>query len=418
MADLVVELYGQLVGHLRGEDWRTFDFTVDPAAFERFGIGSAVLSEAVPFARVLARGRAARRRNFFSELMPEGDALDALARRARVATQDTIGMLRAYGRDVAGAVQLWDPDAPGEPRTPRAEAVTETEIETLLLDRASSPLGNRLVEGKTSLAGVQPKIVLARRGDTWNQVLDGYPSTHILKPALERQPTIIFDEDYGARIGRAAGILAYDTELVTFNSVTALVIQRYDRGDWPTGRLHQEDMNQALGVSRDGKYQEHGSGSMNLARIAAVFRNRGDIDSIRRLLRIVIVAVAVGNLDLHGKNVSMLHYPDGTAKIAPAYDIVPLAHHSNVDGRMAMSIGGVYPHKQLTADLIAHEGESWGLRDARSLVEDTLAELADAAEAEQPDARAHPDLGDDVRTFILNLRKGQAAGSPVSVAHP
>jgi serine/threonine-protein kinase HipA len=70
MSDLVVELKGQLVGHLRGDDWRTFDFEVDPAAFDRFDIGSAVLSEAVPFTRTLTRGRAARRRNFFGIRTP------------------------------------------------------------------------------------------------------------------------------------------------------------------------------------------------------------------------------------------------------------------------------------------------------------------------------------------------------------
>ena len=32
---------------------------------------------------------------------------------------DAVGFLRHYGRDVAGALQVWDPEVPGEPRTPR-----------------------------------------------------------------------------------------------------------------------------------------------------------------------------------------------------------------------------------------------------------------------------------------------------------
>jgi serine/threonine-protein kinase HipA len=418
VADLLVELYGHPVGHLRGSDWRTFDFQVDAAAFERFELGSAVLSETVPFVRNAARGRANRRRNYFSELLPEGDILDDLARRARVAPQDTIGMLRAHGRDMAGAVQVWDPEAPGEPRTPRAERVTTSDIASLLLDRASAPLGNRPDTGKSSLAGVQPKIVLARDSESWSQVLDGYPSTHILKPEVERHPTLIYDEEYGARLGRAIGVVDYHTQVATFDSVSALVIQRYDRGHWPTGRLHQEDMTQALGVSREGKYQEHRDGSMNLARIAGLFRHRGDMQSLRGLLRTVVLAVAVGNLDLHGKNISMLHYPDGTAQLAPGYDIVPLAHHNNVDGRMAMAIGGVYPHKLITAEMIMREGESWGLRDAQGIVDETLARLAEAAEAEQPDPRAFGGLSHDIQTFIVNLRAGREAGVPVSGGSP
>ena len=59
-----------------------------------------------------------RRRNFFAELLPEGTALDNLATETRVSTDDVIPLLAQFGRDVAGAVQIYDPDAPGEPRRP------------------------------------------------------------------------------------------------------------------------------------------------------------------------------------------------------------------------------------------------------------------------------------------------------------
>lgn len=48
MANLRVELYGHLVGHLVGKDWRTFDFATDRRVFEKFELGSTVLSESVP----------------------------------------------------------------------------------------------------------------------------------------------------------------------------------------------------------------------------------------------------------------------------------------------------------------------------------------------------------------------------------
>lgn len=415
MPDLIVELYGHRVGVLAGDDWRTFDFVTDPSAFEHFDVGAAVLSETVPFTSRPQRARAARRRNFFGELLPEGDALETLARRARVSPYDTLGMLRAYGRDLAGAIQIWDESLPDEPRTPRTELLPTSQIEGLLGDQAAAPLGNRPDQGKTSLAGVQSKIVLARVDDGWHQVFDGFPSTHILKPTLERHPTAIFDEEFGARLGRGIGVLRYAADLTSFGGMTALVIERYNRGDWPTGRLHQEDMNQALGVSRGGKYQEHSTGGMNLGRIAGILGNR-DPDSVRTLLRLVVLAVAVGDLDMHGKNIGMLHYPDGTARIAPAYDIVPLAHREGIDGRMAMAINGTYPHRSISAaDLIA-EGASWGLRDAAAVVREVLAELAVVVAAEEPHAHAHPGLGDDVREFIARLLAGSPAGAPVSRA--
>ncbi|GAA4843042.1 hypothetical protein GCM10023221_21450 [Luteimicrobium xylanilyticum] len=105
MADLVVELYGTRVGMLVGP-WRTFDFLPEPAAVERFGLDSPILSVSIPLVAAPVRARKERRRNFFRELLPEGRMLSRLAQEAAVPEQDVIGLLRAYGRDVAGAVQI------------------------------------------------------------------------------------------------------------------------------------------------------------------------------------------------------------------------------------------------------------------------------------------------------------------------
>lgn len=88
--------------------------------------------------------------------------LTQLARQAHVTEQDVIGMLRAYGRDVAGAVQIWDPDVPGEPTQPKLEPLATSDVARMLTQVEYEPLGNKPLEGKTLLAGVQNKIVLAR----------------------------------------------------------------------------------------------------------------------------------------------------------------------------------------------------------------------------------------------------------------
>ena len=54
MGDLVVELYGSVIGKLVG-DWRTFDFVTDPGAAQTFGIDSPILSVAIPLAPALGR---------------------------------------------------------------------------------------------------------------------------------------------------------------------------------------------------------------------------------------------------------------------------------------------------------------------------------------------------------------------------
>jgi len=86
--------------------------------------------------------------------------------------------------------------------------------------------------------------------------------------------------------------------------VPAVVIERYDRApDAPEGRIHQEDFNQVLGAAGVQKYQKHG-GRVSLERVALVFSSSGDRDSLEHLFRLVVVSVAVGNLDLHAKNIS------------------------------------------------------------------------------------------------------------------
>ncbi|MBL7521483.1 HipA N-terminal domain-containing protein, partial [Frankia sp. CNm7] len=205
MADLVVELYGTQVGVLAGP-WRTFDFVTDAAAVERFGLNSTILSVAIPLTAVQIRARKDRRRNFFRELLPEARMLSRLAQQAGVSELDVIGLLRWYGRDVAGALQIWDPNVPGEPKQPALEPLSAEGVADMLTHVQRDPLGNKPATGKTSLAGVQDKIVLARTSEGWNRVIDGWPSSHILKPQSRDYPTTIYDEEFGARRARAPGL--------------------------------------------------------------------------------------------------------------------------------------------------------------------------------------------------------------------
>lgn len=191
----------------------------------------------------------------------------------------------------------------------------------MVAEVSEEPLGNKPIGGKTSLAGVQDKIVLARSSDGgWSRVLDGAPSTHILKPLNARHPTIIHDEEYGARLARAAGLTTYATWVEEFEGIAAVVIERYDRDPQaPQGRVHQEDGNQVLGACGVQKYQRHGD-VVTLARLAQAFQRAGGAGMVEALFRQLVVAVAVGNLDMHAKNISVLHPLDGTCRLAPAYD--------------------------------------------------------------------------------------------------
>ncbi len=413
---LAVELYGTVVGFLDGET-RTFDFVMSDEAVAELGSGSTALSVTVPFTSRPVRHQAGRRRNWFAELLPEGDQLDHMVAQAGLRRGDVLGFLARYGRDVAGALQVWDVDDPSEPRTPQVRPIDAHEVRELLEDRIGAPLGNEPVLGKSSLGGVQPKIVLAWTDDGWGQVLGGFPSTHILKPQLDARSTVIFDEEYGARLVRAVGLAEFDARVETFAGLPALVVERFDRdgpdSEHPGGgsdRIHQEDFNQALGASGDQKYQEIG-GVVSLARVAQVVDRHTGAASLNRLARMTVLTVGLGNLDMHTKNLGLLHPRSGDVVLAPAYDVVPTSRHPGSDGRLALAVNGVYRHSDVTqADLVA-EVRSWGVRRPDGLVETTLDELREAARREAPLPGADPRIRADILRFTTSLLDGRGAGA-------
>lgn len=86
VARLHVELHGELIGHLVTGRGRDFDFEATPQALREHGLGSKVLSLAVPLAARGGRAQRAQRANFFAELLPEGDARERLAGEAASVT--------------------------------------------------------------------------------------------------------------------------------------------------------------------------------------------------------------------------------------------------------------------------------------------------------------------------------------------
>ncbi|WP_449373610.1 type II toxin-antitoxin system HipA family toxin [Arthrobacter psychrolactophilus] len=324
--------------------------------------------------------------------------------------RDTLAFLARFGRDIAGALQIWDADDPTEPQIPDARPVSEEDVHVLLTERAANPLANSGVQSKTSLAGVQPKIVLAQLNGGWHQVFGGFPSTHIVKPVVSSRPTEIFDEEYGARFTRALGVANFETHLANFGGTDALVIQRFDRDlAVPGGRVHQEDFNQALGAAKNQKYQIYG-GVVSLKRIADVLRTHGETNDMRRLAVITILGVAISNLDMHAKNLGLLHYPEGRITLAPAYDFVPHGLREGLDGQLALAVNKKYLHSAITRDDLVSELTSWGLRGGLDIVNDTLEQVKTIADTEQAAAQAVTGLAENTNATTQNLLDGRAAG--------
>ncbi len=403
---LAVELYDTILGTLTGGA-ATFDFTPTDAGFDRFGANSSVLSVVIPLAPAQRRDQGSRRRNWFSELLPEGDQYDYMLAQGGLRRDDTPAFLARYGRDVAGALEVWDLDNPSEPQSPALKNTTPAQVRGLLEDPIGSPLANDPRSGKSSLGGVQPKIVLVKTPNGWAQALGGYPTTHILKPQLTgARETVIYDEEYGSRLARRLGLAGFATSIEDFDGLPAIVIERYDRHDGQ--RLHQEDFSQALGASRNQKYQEVGGG-VSFQRLAETLKTHAPEQDLRHLARMVVLAVGIGNLDLHTKNLGLLHPADGDVTLAPAYDVVPQTHLPN-DGRMALAVNGKYRHLEISRDDLSAEFTAWGLRRAATTVTETLDEVQTILREEAPLEGAVPLLHVQLQAFVDNLISGSPVG--------
>ncbi|HZJ02287.1 MAG TPA: HipA domain-containing protein, partial [Thermoleophilia bacterium] len=185
---------------------------------------------------------------FCMGLLPEGKALDALAREAGVATRDAFGLLRRFGRDVAGALVI--SEDPPEVRKPDVEPYSEESLARAVEEVEAFPLGVH-DDSELSLAGLQDKLLLVRTdGGGWGRPLHGRPSTHLLKIDDPLRSGLVVAEAHCLRLAKAVGLTDIEIELDEFAGRSCLIVSRFDRviGSDGLRRVHQEDLCQALGV--------------------------------------------------------------------------------------------------------------------------------------------------------------------------
>ena len=182
------------------------------------------------------------------------------------------------------------------------------------------------------------------------------------------------------------------------------MVERFDRAHGL--RVHQEDFNQALGATGNRKYQEIG-GVVSLRRVADTLLQVRDHQRHRQARSNDDTRRGGGNLDMHTKNLGLLHPASGDVTLAPAYDVVPMAHHRIQTGRWRWQSTRSTDSEVTQDDLIA-EMQTRGRRPEQ-LVQTTLEQLFETAEVSTRSG-AHPPLRDDVLRFTRNLIEGRAVG--------
>jgi serine/threonine-protein kinase HipA len=141
--------------------------------------------------------------------------------------------------------------------------------------------------------------------------------------------------------------LAVRTQVRRFGDVSAVVVERFDRrlASQATGRVHQEDLCQAMSVPPSGKYQsEGGPGPRQIADLLRRVMRPGEAyAALWRFADALIWNWLIAGTDAHAKNYSILLAGD-EVRLAPLYDVssaLPYGVHEK-KLRLAMKIGGEY----------------------------------------------------------------------------
>jgi serine/threonine-protein kinase HipA len=367
---LAVWLHGLRIGTLTSTG-RPYDLSLrySDEALGRWPGNTPLLSCSLPLSNQKLNAR-----EYCRGLLPEAQQLNHLASRAHVTVTDLHGLLKRYGRDVAGAVAVLpegeDPSLHAGGAVPYDEASLAEEVAAL----DDEPLAIH-DDSMLSLPGLQNKLLLILDGGVWCRPTGGRPSTHIVKSEDRRFPGLVTLEAAGMTMARRIGLTSVDVEVVTLGNIDCLIVSRYDRArdvDGAVVRVHQEDVCQALGHNYEAKY-EHGGGP-GLASVAQLLE-RHATDPVRELTALVQVVTfntVLGNADAHAKNISLVHRSPGQVELAPLYDTVPTALFPTLPDRAAMYVNRQTRLSRVTVADVVAEAARW------SLSRDTAAAAAQA----------------------------------------
>jgi len=379
---LDVYIGDDITGQLVQDDGGQMSFTY--AEGWRNKPGAVPLSQSLPLRAEPFKGKECR--GFFGGLLPEEAKREIIARNLGISARNDYAMLERIGGECAGAVTFVPAGGALPEKNYDYRKLSDNELAGILRELPKRPLlaGDKGV--RLSLAGAQDKVAVRIEGGEISLPLGGAPSTHILKPAVERFDGVVFNEALCMNLAAASGLPAAGVETRTIDGIDFLVVERYDRhhsksaDDNPTlERLHQEDFCQALGFVSEMKYQMEGGPS--LKQCFALLRDVSStpVIDLARLLDAVIFNYLAGNNDAHGKNYSLFYKPlekgGRETMLSPLYDIVSTVYYPDLSRDMAMKIGKEYSSENVTAKDFEQLAEEAGL--GKALVRRRVPELAD-----------------------------------------
>jgi serine/threonine-protein kinase HipA len=362
--------------------------------------------------------------NFLGGYVPEGNHRDAMAAKRHIDSGDLFALLNEFGGSIAGAVTLRRPSESAASR-PDYEPLTDRELGTKLRQALKDSDQGIPDDSRSTLAGYQPKVLVAKVDGRWSYPHGRAHSTWILKPQVPARPSRLYDEHYSHLLAREVGLSAYRSEIHKAGRTTYLAIERFDREllDEQVHPHHQEDLAQAIGLDwRDTevKFQEPGWPSdprrASARRIGELLASiPGGDASVAQWLRHLAFHIAIGNNDAHAKNVALMHLPTGT-ELAQIYDALPnLFQEGLIKFDLALAVDGVFDHRRMSVERIVAEATSWGVitaTRAEAIINETLAALDGALNAVKRPKLISAGLSEQLRWNVQRLRAGAEISEP------
>ncbi|MEN4741048.1 HipA domain-containing protein [Pantoea agglomerans] len=178
-----------------------------------------------------------------------------------------------------------------------------------------------------SISGYQPKLSLRlAKGELVVVSNDG---TYILKPSPEEYPHLAENEHATMCVMQRLKFDVPPFGLMPFRhdenrpEELAFVIKRYDRTASDNARLHQEQLDGAMGLGdKYGKIDNHKAISYEKAAKFLNTRVNSSLKSKRDLFLRIVYAYVLGNNDFHLRNIGIILPPQGSPWLAPVYDFI------------------------------------------------------------------------------------------------
>lgn len=178
-----------------------------------------------------------------------------------------------------------------------------------------------------SISGYQPKLSLSL--ESGELIVVSNNGTYILKPSPEEYPHLAENEHATMCVMQRLKFDVPPFGLMPFKhednrqDELAFVIKRYDRLSADRARLHQEQLDGAMGLS--DKYGNINNKKNVSYERAAKFLNSSvssSLKSKRDLFLRIVYAYVLGNNDFHLRNIGIMLPEKGAPYLAPVYDFI------------------------------------------------------------------------------------------------